>query len=85
MHTTGHAEIIFMLEPQLDFFNAVVQGDTARVKRLLDSGLVNIDARDEEGKSATALFMAASQGHVEVLRLLIKNGADVNTPSKVSE
>ncbi len=50
-------------------------GDAAKVRSLLDDG-ARVDARDEGG--ATALVAAAYGNHVEVARLLVAAGADVN-------
>jgi outer membrane protein assembly factor BamB len=54
---------------------AARRGDLARVRSLLDSGV----KPDSEGRHGfTALMVAAGEGHVEVARLLVARGADVN-------
>lgn len=58
-----------------EFFAAARKGDTAAVKALLDAG-VNVNSRTRYG--ATALSYACDKGHVELVRLLIERGADVN-------
>jgi len=55
---------------------AAKNGNTTKVNKLLDSGLVKATAMDEQGVSA--LMMAACEGHLQVCQTLIKNGADVN-------
>ncbi len=56
-------------------FDAARSGDRARVTQMLDAGVsVNAKARYD----ATALMFAADKGHLEVVRLLIDRGADVN-------
>ncbi len=62
-------------EPTAALFAAARAGAAAEVARLLDAG-VAIDAIDRYG--STALSMAASAGRLEVVRLLVERGADVN-------
>src|SRR2546427_5092937 len=56
-------------------FDAARRGDRARVEQLLDAGVdVNARARYE----VTALAFAANNGHLDVVRLLVERGADMN-------
>lgn len=55
--------------------DAALAGDVARVKALLDSG-VSREAEARHGQ--TALYFAADKGHLEVVRLLVERGANVN-------
>mgnify|MGYP002624807085 CR=1 FL=1 len=57
------------------FFDAAETGDVKSVTAYLDAG-GNVDAMDEDGE--TALFGAAHRGQLDVTRLLVENGADVN-------
>ena len=54
---------------------ATRKGDLAEVRRLLDAG-ADVNARTRY--DSTPLFFAADRGHVEVARLLIERGADLN-------
>ena len=51
------------------------EGDTHGVQRILSSGLVNVDCDDGID---TPLILAAIMGHLEIMRLLINAGANVN-------
>lgn len=77
-------------ELELALLDAARNGDTDAVEELLDEG-ADIEARvesmtDEETSAgeyrldagATALVLAATEGHVRTVGLLIKRGADVN-------
>ena len=56
-------------------FDAARAGDRSRVVQILDGGVnVNSKARYD----ATALMFAADKGQLEVVRLLIDRGADIN-------
>ena len=58
-----------------ELWAAARAGDTARVTAALDKGAdVNVKTR----YGATALIFAADRGHIEVVKLLISRGADVN-------
>lgn len=58
-----------------DFREAASRGDVETVKALLEKG-VGIDAADNYGR--TALFFALTQKQKDMVRFLIKQGADVN-------
>jgi ankyrin repeat protein len=51
---------------------AVDRGDVEVVKLLLNSGKVDVDAKDSQG--STALIRAAAQGSVSVVKLLLDTG-----------
>ncbi len=61
------------------FLEAAATGEVALVDKLLNDG-ADIEARDGESRG-TALIWAAFHGHREVVKLLIKRGADVNAAS----
>ena len=58
-----------------ELWNAARAGDVARVTKALDSGA---EINSGNRYKATALFFAADKGHVEVIKLLIDRGAEVN-------
>ena len=56
-------------------WNAARAGDVAAVAKALDEGAeINSGNRYKAG----ALFFAADKGHVEVIKLLLERGADIN-------
>jgi RNA polymerase sigma factor (sigma-70 family) len=60
-------------------FDAVIAGDLTQVKNLLDKGAdANATQQQGEGKGITVLMFAASKGNVDITKLLIERGADVN-------
>ncbi len=58
-----------------ELWAATRAGDAARVTAALDKG-ADVNAKTRYG--ATALTFAADRGHVEIVKLLIARGADVN-------
>jgi ankyrin repeat protein len=62
-----------------DWERAVVAGDPLAVERLLDAGCP-VDARDSHGQ--TALMNAARLGHIDVVRLLVARGANLDVTAK---
>jgi len=64
-----------MNQTQNDLFEAAQRGSVAGVERALVAG-ANINVQDESGYSA--LMNAADENHLEVVRLLIENGANLN-------
>ncbi|WP_201829409.1 ankyrin repeat domain-containing protein [Microvirga zambiensis] len=67
-----------------DLLNAVTSKDVdaAQVQRLLARG-VDIDARDESGR--TALLIATHGNRIEIARALIEAGADVNAKDRIDD
>ncbi|MDP2166814.1 MAG: ankyrin repeat domain-containing protein [Thermodesulfovibrionales bacterium] len=53
-------------------------GDADRVQQLLASG-ANVEDRDEHGH--TSLHIAADAGNIEVVKLLVAHGAQINAPT----
>lgn len=66
---------IYWVRLEADFTDAVIRGDAGRVQRLLARG-INVNTRDYFGKRPLAY--AAVDHHVEVARLLLDAGANVN-------
>jgi cytohesin len=63
-------------------FEAVYQENPAAVQRALSDG-ASPDARRQDGQ--TPLMRAASEGQVEIARLLLKGGADLHAQSETGE
>ena len=59
------------------FFNAIRSGDLDFLKKLLTKKGITVKTKDING--LTPLTIAASQGNIEIARLLIDNKADVNS------
>lgn len=68
---------------------AAARGDLAAVRRALDAGAsVNATAGARDGGSGrgrNAVLAATQGGHVEVARLLIERGADVNAQDEIDD
>jgi hypothetical protein len=56
--------------------HCVWNGLTSSVERLLSIRNINVNVKSVHG--ATPLHYAASNGHIEIVRLLLQNGAEVN-------
>lgn len=59
--------------------HAVKNCHAAMVKLLLDAG-ANVNAREEETNSDTAIAVAAADSSPEIVRLLLERGADPKIP-----
>jgi ankyrin repeat protein len=55
--------------------DAARKGDAAAVRKLLDEG---VDVNTKFRYNATALFYACDHGHVDVVKVLLERGADMN-------
>jgi len=70
--------MIWNTPEESSFLNAAATGKIDVVNDLLTNHHVNVNVKDDRGTSNTALIFAASTNHVEVVKLLLKRGADVN-------
>ena len=78
--TTTSIDLTAALPPSTDqlgdqLLAATRKGDLVAVKHLLDEG-ANVNARTRY--DSTPLFFACDRGHLEIARLLIERGADLN-------
>lgn len=65
--------------PDLSYFEAASVGDVTRLKELIDKDDTIIDSYAQDG--FTALGLASYFGEKEVVKYLIKKGANVNLPA----
>jgi serine/threonine-protein phosphatase 6 regulatory ankyrin repeat subunit B len=72
-------------EEALPIFQAAARGDVNEVARLLDAKPQLLEARDVNRYYATLLVVAAREGHVGVVRLLLERGAEVNAAAIFGE
>jgi hypothetical protein len=73
------AEALAARRTDLDVFESACIGERARIDAALATDAAHVNAVSPDGFSPVGY--AAFFGHVEVLRLLIERGGDVNTPS----
>lgn len=59
----------------INFYECAAEGDLECLEEILDSGRVGVNDVDVDG--FTALMVAAAEGHRDVLRALLRRGADV--------
>ncbi|KAM4796137.1 ankyrin repeat domain-containing protein 42 [Rhinophrynus dorsalis] len=62
---------------------AAFKGDLVTLRKLVESGIININERDDKG--ATPLHKAAAQGQIECLQWLLEMGADYNITNEAGE
>ena len=59
----------------MELLEAAKKGDFSKVKHLIESGC-DVNYEDKDGY--TALIFASFNGHLEIVKLLIAKGADIN-------
>ncbi|MGF1578371.1 MAG: ankyrin repeat domain-containing protein [Gemmataceae bacterium] len=62
-------------ESQESLWKAAKEGDASTIEKLIKAG-IDVNAKSKYG--ATALSFASDQGHLEVVKVLVRNKADVN-------
>ncbi|CAH2225675.1 ankyrin repeat domain-containing 42 isoform X1 [Pelobates cultripes] len=62
---------------------AAFTGDLVTLRKLVESGIININERDDKG--ATPLHKTAGQGQLECLQWLLEMGADYNITNEAGE
>ena len=62
-----------------DIFEAAKNGDLKSMQKFIADGVdVNIETKNGDMMGTTPLMVASWEGHIEIVKLLIENGADVN-------
>lgn len=64
--------------------DAVAKGDIAAVKTLLDQG-ISANSREKDKDGVTALSATASLGRLDIVKLLVARGANVNVTEEWGE
>ena len=64
-----------------DFFTEIAIGDINSVKKYIEDGF---DVNRVNNHGHQVLMIAAHQGHIDIVKLLIKHGANVNAKHKIS-
>ncbi|KAM4045155.1 ankyrin repeat domain-containing protein 42 [Anomaloglossus baeobatrachus] len=62
---------------------AAYKGDLVTLRKLVESGIININERDDKG--STPLHKAAGTGQVECIQWLLEMGADYNITTEAGE
>uniref|UniRef100_T1IY83 Uncharacterized protein n=1 Tax=Strigamia maritima TaxID=126957 RepID=T1IY83_STRMM len=65
---------------QETFLKAVRRGDTCELQRIFQHWEININVFDQEGQ--TALHQSCMDGNLELVKLLVKFGADVTLANR---
>ncbi|MFC1841483.1 ankyrin repeat domain-containing protein [Candidatus Dependentiae bacterium] len=63
-----------------DFRDACEAGDLEKVKSMINNSCVNINSAND---GVTPLYEACSNGHTQVVRFLLENGANANTSTEI--
>jgi DNA-directed RNA polymerase specialized sigma24 family protein len=63
------------IAPPEDFYHAAESGDMGRLNDVLAT---NVDVNSLDPKGHTALILAISRGHIDVVKALLAHGADAN-------
>jgi len=89
-HREGHADVVKFLRgrgakfgsisQETNFITAAAEGDKVEVQAVLDFGNININSGDYDKR--TALHLAAGEGHLDIVEMLCKAGANVNVEDR---
>ena len=67
----------------VNLITAASKGETKEVQALLEFGSLDLNQGDYDRR--TALHLAANEGHLDVVKLLCKAGADVNVKDRFGD
>ena len=59
-----------------DIFNHIEKGNVTKMMELVKAKVITLEAKNSDGD--TAVIVAARHGQLEMLRFLVKNGANIN-------
>jgi len=89
-HRHRHTDVVKFLREQgakfgstsqvTNFITAASEGDKEEVQAFLDFGSIDLNQGDYDRR--TALHLAVGEGHLEIVRMLCKAGADVNVQDR---
>lgn len=92
-HRHGHSKVVNLLRDNgakfgstsktVNLITAASEGNVKEVKTLLEFGSIDLNQGDYDRR--TSLHLAANNGHLEVVQLLCKAGADVNVVDRFGD
>ncbi|MCZ0933348.1 MAG: ankyrin repeat domain-containing protein [Oligoflexia bacterium] len=62
----------------MSIFDSIKKGDISLTRSFIEEGQVSM----KDSKGETPLHLAASQGNIDIVKLLIEGGADINARSE---
>ena len=75
---------VFHQEMHMEVMEAAEQGNVAKILQILNNFMIDINFTTAGRWNDSILMMAAKNGHKDVVRLLLDNGAEPNTVGKHS-
>ncbi|VDM41616.1 unnamed protein product [Toxocara canis] len=76
----GAEDVADLLRGEVAILKAAKKGDVEKMRKILTP--MTINCRDTAGRNSTPLHLACGYNNIEVARLLLENGAEVNAQDK---